>query len=384
MPTLRCSETGERYEPAADLWQSGSGAPLDLEFEPRFDPDRLKSGAPTLWRYREAIPINDDGCIVTLGEGFTPLIEAELGGRRVRLKLDQLMPSGSFKDRGASVLLSHALELGVRRVVEDSSGNAGASTAAYAARAGIEAELFVPATASPAKLSQIELYGARLRRVDGTREETAAACQRAADSAYYASHVWQPWFMHGTKTFVYEVVEQLGWRAPDAIVVPVGNGTLLLGCYLGLTELAAAGLIDRMPRLIGVQAAACAPLYQAWKSGADSAVAVDSRSTQAEGIAIAAPARGKQCLHAIRATAGEIIVVSEHALTAALRAATGLGLLIEPTAAVALAGASEFELPGATVVAITGHGLKAIGALKSLARKHAPPSRGDAGVERPV
>lgn len=363
MPTLRCSETGARFEPAADRWRSDSGAPLDLDFEPRIEPDRVHLRAATLWRYREAIPIGDDRCVTTLGEGFTPLIDADFAGRRLRLKLDHLMPSGSFKDRGASSLLSHARELGVRRLVEDSSGNAGAAVAAYAARAGIAAEIFVPAATSPAKLAQITHCGARLVRVEGTREDTAAACQRAAESSYYASHVWQPWFMHGTKTFAYEIVEQMGWRAPDAIVVPVGNGTLLLGCRLGLAELAAAGLIDRMPRLIGVQATACAPLHDAWQSGADAPAAIEPHRTCAEGIAIAAPARGKQCLRAIRETGGAIVAVSDDAITAAIRAAAGIGLAIEPTAAVALAGACDAQLSGEIVVAITGHGLKSIGSL---------------------
>lgn len=363
---LRCSQSGQRYAATPDRWQSERGAPLDLAFEPRFHPDKIDAKAPSLWRYRAALPIDDAHKTVSLGEGRTPLVETVLFGRRVTLKLDHLMPTGSFKDRGATVLLSHARQLGVSRVVEDSSGNAGAAIAAFAAAAGIAAEIFVPAAISPAKTAQISAVGARVRAIAGNREDVARACQAAAADAFYASHVWQPHFLHGTKTIVYEILEQRGWKAPDAIVVPAGNGTLLLGCALGLDELAAAGLLDKLPRLVAVQAACCAPLVEAWQRGTVPPVASESRPTVAEGIAIARPPRGRQCLSAVRRTAGCVVAVSEAQILAAWREAAAHGWLIEPTAAAALAGWIASEQTGDVVVPLTGHGLKAADRLAHL------------------
>ena len=232
-----------------------------------------------MWRYREALPIGGDVPIVSMGEGFTPLLPVELDGRRLHLKLDFLFPTGSYKDRGASVLISRARELGVRAVVEDSSGNAGCAVAAYAARAGITCDIFVPEAASPAKTVQIGMYGARLHRVPGTRERTAEAAQRAAGTAFYASHVWNPFFLHGTKTFAYEVWEQLGFSAPDALVLPAGNGTLLIGAYIGFCDLLMCGLIERMPRLVAVQAERCAPLYYMYSRTAGAADPIQRANT---------------------------------------------------------------------------------------------------------
>ena len=356
---LRCSQTGRRYAATPDRWRSDDGAPLDLVFEPRFHPDRIDANAPSLWRYRAALPIDDPRGIVSLGEGRTPLVETTLFGRPVALKLDHLAPTGSFKDRGATVLISHARVLGVTRLVEDSSGNAGAAIAAYAAAAGIAAEVFVPAATSSAKTAQISAVGARVRAIAGDREDVARACQAAAADAFYASHVWQPHFLHGTKTIVYEILEQRGWQAPDAIIVPAGNGTLLLGCALGLDEMATAGLIDKLPRLIAVQAACCAPLFEAWQRGAEQPGATEAQPTVAEGIAIANPPRGAQCLEAIRRTDGFVVAVSEAQIVAAWREVADRGLLIEPTAAAALAGWVASDLGGDVVVPLTGHGLKA-------------------------
>lgn len=364
MSQLVCSRTGDRYALDARRWQSEAGAPLDLDFRAGWVSGALRAGSPSMWRYRAALPIEADAHIVSLGEGWTPLIEAELLGRRVRLKLDHLMPSGSYKDRGASVLISKARELGVKRVVADSSGNAGAAIAAYAARAEIACEVFVPASTAPAKLVQTRMHGATVRTVEGSREDTAAACIDAAQrgDAWYASHVWQPWFLHGVKTLAYELVEQLDGRAPAGVVLPLGNGTLVLGCAIGFGELRDVGVIERVPRLIAVQAANCAPLEAAWRGVAAAAPA----PTLAEGIAIARPQRGPQCLAAIRETGGTVIAVDEAQIVRALRAAAKIGLFIEPTSAVALAALEHVDCSGELVAPITGHGLKAVEKLARL------------------
>jgi threonine synthase len=333
---------------------------LDLRFESSFRPG-MEVGRPhDLWRYREALPVADD--VVTMGEGWTPLRSVMFDDRQFFIKQEQLFPTGSFKDRGAAVLMTHLRELGVRHVVEDSSGNAGCAVAAYAARAGVACDIYVPADTSSAKTAQIEAYGATLHRIPGTREDTAHAALEASAMCVYASHVYSPWFLQGTKTFAYEVAEQLRWTAPETLVLPAGNGTLLLGAYLGFTELARAGIVSHVPRIVAVQAAACAPLARAFEDGLDEPVAIRASATAAEGIAIVAPARGLQMLAAVRATGGSFATVTEQEIVTSLRDCCRGGWFIEPTSAAVIAGARRYArtaAPGETIVtAFTGHGLK--------------------------
>jgi threonine synthase len=356
---LVCRKTGRRYAVDQPIWRSEADGLLDLEFQPRFDLAKIRRRPPSLWRYREALPIDDDEHIVTFGEGFTPLIAVELYGRRVLLKQDHLFPTGSFKDRGASVLISKVRELRIPCVVEDSSGNAGAAIAAYCARAGVVCDIYVPAPTSPAKLAQIRLCGATLHAVPGSRADTARAAWQAAQTQYYASHVWNPYFFHGTKTFAFEVAEQMGWKAPDAVLIPTGNGTLLYGAYLGFSELRAAGIIEQLPKLIGVQAANCAPLYAAWRAGRLTAEAFADSPTIADGIAIVHPARAEQCLEAVRASGGTYLSVSEEEIRAAWLATARTGLWVEPTSAAAIAALPHCPVDGTVVIPLTGHGLKA-------------------------
>jgi threonine synthase len=301
---------------------------------------------------------------------MTPLIEREAHGRRVLLKMDTRFASGSYKDRGAAVVVSHCKRIGITHIVEDSSGNAGAAFAMYAAAAGISCDIYVPESASPGKLIQVEVSGARLVRVPGTRADTSAAVWEAAQGAYYASHSWNPFFFHGTKTFAFEVCEQLGWKAPGAVVVPTGNGTLLLGCAIGFEELRRAGVIARVPRLIAVQSRACMPLVVAMEKGAAKCEPFDARQTVAEGIAIANPVRGAQCLEAMRSSDGRAIAVGEDEVVSALRWAVSRGLFIEPTCASALAAAAQLRdddmEDGPVVLAITGHGLKSAERVRQL------------------
>ena len=359
---LICRATGEEYPPGTPIWRSESGGLLDLEFTPVFDPAFVAGRKPTLWRYREALPIPPEATPITFQEGFTPLLELNLDGHPVWIKQDHLFPSGSYKDRGAAVMVSMIAHLGIRRVVEDSSGNAGCAVAAYCARAGIQCDIYVPASTSAGKLLQMEAYGAAVHRIQGNREDTAAAALIAAEDAYYASHSWNPFFFQGTKTFAYEVVEQSGWRAPDIVVLPAGNGTLLLGSYIGFRELHACGLIDRVPRLIAVQASACAPIYRAFLAGDAVVSPVDPGVTIAEGIAIAAPVRGAQILESVRATGGSVVAVTDNAVADAARMMGSRGFFLESTAAATIAGLRRWlpqASPHETVVSVfSGHGLK--------------------------
>lgn len=365
---LVCSLCGAVHPWDTRAWRCACGGPFDLRFTPRLGQGWVDAQRAGMWRYRAALPIHDDGAIVTLGEGLTPLLALDVG-RPVWLKQDQLCPSGSYKDRGASLLISHVRELGVAAVVEDSSGNAGAAIAAYCARSSstshpIDCSIYVPEATSPAKLAQISAYGAHLQRINGTRAETALAARRAADQTCYASHVWNPWFLHGCKTVAYELWEQLGGRAPDVLALPVGNGTLLLGAALGFGELRAAGRIADVPRLIGVQAAACAPLVAAWTNDRRDPAAIQHRPTLAEGIAIAEPARGRQILAAVRDSQGFLVSVDELEIAAAHARLARAGFYVEPTAAAAFAGLLRAlpEIPAHATVAtvLTGHGLKSV------------------------
>ncbi|MFQ6058357.1 MAG: threonine synthase [Anaerolineae bacterium] len=343
-------------------WRCECGAVFELEGAPPFSRQAVKSDELTLWRYRAMLPIEHEENIVSLGEGFTPLVETNVYSLPILCKLEFLAPTGSFKDRGTTVLVSALREMGVERVVEDSSGNAAASLAAYCARAGIRARIFVPAHASPAKLAQIAVYGAELVPVEGPRERAAAAAQDAATKAYYASHYYNPLPLEGLKTFAYEVWEQLGGTAPHNLVFPVGHGTFLLGAYGGFGELLAAGLIEHVPRLFAVQARACAPLYEAYRRGMKDVPPVAEGQTIAEGIRIAHPVRGRQVLQAIRETGGTVLTVDDGETQRARDILARLGLYVEPTSAAAVAGLRKLDkiiAPGEiTVVPLTGSGLK--------------------------
>jgi threonine synthase len=295
-----------------------------------------------------------------MGEGDTPVVDVTLDGRHVVAKLELASPTLSFKDRGAVLVVASAVALGAEQLVADSSGNAGTAIAAYAARAGLPCEVFVSAATSASKLAQMRAHGAATRLVDGTREDVAAAAVEAVErtGAFYASHVWNPWFVEGTKAFVHELHAQLGGTLPDVLLLPVGNGTLLLGAWRGLCELRDAGRLDVLPRLVAVQAAACAPIAAAFAAGASVVEAVVNRGTVAEGIAIAAPARGREVLAAVRATGGEILSVTDDEVLVARDALARQGLYVEPTAAAPAAAVAQLPAGVTVAIPLSGAGLK--------------------------
>jgi threonine synthase len=313
------------------------------------------------------LPRVSDEAIVTLGEGMTPLLDARHRAG-VKYKLDFLFPTGSFKDRGSTVLTSCLRELGVTRAVEDSSGNAGSSMAAYFAAAGIDSTIFVPESTSPAKMHQIRAFGARLAPTSGSRADVTRAAEAAADAGFYASHLWSPYFLAGTMTFAFEIWEQLGGRTPERVIVPAGGGTLLLGAWLGFRQLVASGATDRVPALIGVQADRFAPLGHAFAAGRESldGMTIPEGETLAEGIRVRHPPRARQILRAARESGGRIETVTDAEIRDAWAALAGQGLYVEPTAAVAAAlaerlAAEETSEPDTiTVVALTGSGLKGV------------------------
>lgn len=363
MPVLRCSSCGYSYEVHEPVWKCNQcGGLLDLEMDLWFTPDLIDHTVPGLWRYHRALPVPLSKA-VTFHEGMTPLTALQVDDRTIYLKHDHLFQTGSYKDRGASVLVSQIQALGIRKVVEDSSGNAGCAIAAYCAKANITCEIYVPEKTAPAKLSQLKMYGALIRKIPGSREEAASAAYMAAKDTYYASHCWNAFFFQGTKTFAYEIWEQFNSRAPDVLVLPVGNGTLLLGAYIGFSELLLSGAIQKLPRIIGVQSAACNPLERMFQSPGVESDPTTWYETLAEGIAIARPVRAKQILQALKDSQGTIVSVSDDEIKAALFKLGKMGLYIEPTGVAAMAAFDQVvnlsSRKETIVIALTGHGLKA-------------------------
>ncbi|MDI3339970.1 MAG: pyridoxal-phosphate dependent enzyme [Sphaerobacter sp.] len=364
-----CEACGHAEPLDAAAWRCPvCGGAFTLRGPDRLDPGAIDPAAPGLWRYHATLPV-PLAAATSLGEGMTPLVPGTLLGRPVRFKLDALLPTGSFKDRGAAVLVAHLRRLGRRRIIVDSSGNAAAAMAGYSAAAGLDCAVYAPASASPGKLVQSRAYGATVVPVTGSREAVARAAQEAAAAdpgAVYASHNWHPVFVEGVKTWLLEVWEQLGQRLPAACFIPTGGGSALVGAAR-----ACAALAGPPPALVAAQPAACAPLAAVAPGGTD-VPTVTPGTTIAEGTRIAAPARPRQMLAAVRETGGWVEAVPEEEIVAALRELWQQGLYVEPTAAV---GAAAFRqavrrgqaIPeGEVVVLLTGSGLKATDTIATL------------------
>jgi len=367
--------TGRTYPLSEARWRGDGGHYLNLTPEPGLRRADIETSRYSVWRYAKALPVAVEDA-VSLGEGWTPLVAGEWDAAPVRYKLEFTMPTGSFKDRGTTVMVSYLRGRGIERVLEDSSGNAGASLSAYAAAAGMACRILVPETASYPKIAQIAACGADVVTIKGSRQDVAEAALRQSAEIFYASHNWQPFFVEGVKTLAYELWEQLGFRAPDNLVVPLGYGSNVLGAERGFDELARNGEIARGPRLFGVQAAACAPFDAAFRAGTESLVPSPVTATIAEGIATARPTRAAEVLRAVRASGGAVVAVEEAQIVDALRSLARRGLYVEPTSAVAAAGLTRLLTGGAirpgetTVLVLTGSGLKAsatIGELLQLA-----------------
>ena len=356
----RCFRCGRTL--AVDVHRSrcDCGGVLDL---PILAPTGSAPGGPRpgpqSWLSRPALDAAD------LGVGVTPLLRWP-GPEEVWLKCDHLLPTGSFKDRGAQMLAALAWQLGAAEVVVDSSGNAAAALAAHAARAGLRCRVFVPGTTSPNKVRQIAAYGAELSQVPGPREAAtaAAAAYATTTGALHASHALNPFFLDGTKRWVYEVLAE----QPDVhtLVLPVGSGSLLLGILRGLDELRVAGWLTRTPRLVLAQAAGyaplapdCAPLAPDQPTGVGRAEDAGRRPPLAEGIAIAHPARLAQMQSRLTDYRVDLAVVTPAEIVTAHHELARNGFYVEPTSAAAWAAWRRAPASGTTVVALTGHGLKA-------------------------
>ncbi|OVE85278.1 threonine synthase [Natronolimnobius baerhuensis] len=381
MPSdLHCPVCDRTYAAGPDEpWRCVCGCALEFVEQPLPEGNPLPlprlDTSDGLWTFFEFLPIEPH---VTFYEGFTPLVDAPEWD--AQFKLEYVFPTGSFKDRGATTTLSRAVELGVDTILEDSSGNAGAAIATYAARAGLEADIYVPADVKQSKLMTIQRADARPVRIEGTRQDVTDACIDAVESGegWYASHAWNPAFYAGTMTIAFEIAAQRGWTVPDAVVLPIGHGTLFLGAYRGFSLLNEAGIVDGMPRLLGAQTTGHAPIVEALEdehddesdAGSDDSGGDNSDdpapSEIADGIQIATPARRDEILEAIETTDGDAISLGDDPIEATLDRLHRKGFYVEPTSAVAPAALEAYRADGVidetddVVVPLTGSGLKTL------------------------
>lgn len=338
---FKCNKCGKEVAVNTFCYQCTCGGLWELPFEPEFQMNKIDIREWNLFRYRSFMPLEDNNWKdITLGEGLTDIVQ----DGNLYLKMDYLMPTLSFKNRGAAVLISHCKSIGVEKVIQDSSGNAGNSIAAYAAKAGIECIINVPEGTSPKKISMIKSHGAKVNIISGSRDHCAKITREIAEKEgyYYASHVYNPYFYQGTKTYIYEVYEKLG-KIPVNILIPVGNGTLYLGIIKGMEDLLRGGLIDEMPKIYAVQSGNCAPLAKAKNSGSKMPEKIIPIETKAEGIAIGFPARGEEILRLAEKYDIEFLTVEESSIDKAQKKLAEIGLYVEPTTAAVYGAYLEHE-----------------------------------------
>jgi len=361
-----CNECGKDADFNTEEWRCRCGGAWELAELPAFDQEKIAQSNHTIWRYGKLMGLDIQSPIEQMGVGWTPLVQVPILDKNTYLKLEYLSPSGSFKDRGVNAMVNQLVHMGVKSVAEDSSGNAGASLAAHAARFGIKAKIFVPDYTSAGKKLQIGVYGAEVNTIPGLRSAAENAAQASvSEVCAYASHGYNPAYLAGQVTAAYEIWEQMGPKAPDWIVLPVAQGGLLLGCWIGFSQLLRAKLIKKLPKLVAVQSAQIAPIYEAWKHGLDDIPATELKGqTIAEGVAIAKPVRGKRILQALKESKGKVLAIEDDAITQAQQMIAHMGYFIEPTSALAVAGFQKLEnIIGdneTVVLPLTGSGLKAL------------------------
>jgi threonine synthase len=375
MPTASYVDprNGRTYPFDEPRWCSDERTPLLIMPGSGISREEIDGRTRSLWRYRAVLPV-DIAKPISLGEGCTPLVQQSWGDLRPHFKLEWFNPTGSFKDRGSAVMLSFLRQIGVDAILEDSSGNGGSSMAGLGAAGGMRVKILAPASTSPAKIAQVRAYGAEIQLVEGPREESEAEAIRQSNETFYASHNWQPFFLEGTKSLAYELWEDLGFRAPDNVVIPVGAGSSLLGCAFGFRELMKAGQIAKLPRLFVTQPLNCSPIDASFKAGVDTPMPREVLKTIAEGTAIKHPMRLREIIGALRESGGGTVALTEEEIVAALRRLARQGLFTEPTSASAGAALAKLSDAGSiksnetTVVLLTGNGLKAASTVADLVR----------------
>jgi threonine synthase len=390
---LVCRACGQEIPAEAISACDRCWGPLDV----RYDYDSLRrtvsresmaSGPASMWRYQHLLPVGGAADLVTLGEGWTPLVHArnlgkELGLAHLYIKNDTTNPTNSFKDRVVSVAVNWARSQGFSTIACASTGNLANAVAAFAAHAGLRAVVFVPADLEPAKVLGTAVYGATIVRVDGTYDDVNRLCVELADTTDWAfcNINVRPFYGEGSKTLTFETVEQLGWRLPDEIIVPIASGCQFVKHARAIDEVTLLGLVDAgspHPRLTGAQAAGCSPVATAFARGTDEIEPVQP-DTIARSIAIGSPSDGADAVRLARRTGGVIGSVGEDEIVEGIRLlAASEGIFAETAGGVVVALLRNLARSGRwsgeeTIVAyITGHGLKTAGAVEPSLRVDEP------------
>lgn len=338
----------------------------------------------SIWRYADLLPIADPSLAPPLQVGWTPLyrarrLEERLGLKHLWVKDDGRNPTASFKDRASAMGVMKALELGREVITCASTGNAASSLAGLAASVGLTTYIFVPRTAPQAKVAQLLIFGANVIMVEGTYDQAFDLCLQASKEYgwYSRNTAYNPYLSEGKKTAVLEICEQLGWEAPDRIFVSVGDGCIIGGLWKGLKDLLALGFIDKMPKLMGVQAEGAAPLVRAWRKGTEEIEPLVP-DTLADSIAVGVPRDRVKALRAVQETGGEYVAVSDEEILDAMRVlARGAAVFAEPAGAAGFAGLAKLVREGRIdpqeriVVLVTGNGLKDVAsAIKATGQPH--------------
>jgi threonine synthase len=337
----------------------GCGGEFEVQGILPFDLSRIELHQPGIWKYRHAF-LNPSAPVLTLGEGSTPLVKVDAAGS-LFVKLEYLNPTGSYKDRVMPLIVSEVLARGGTQAIEDSSGNAGAAFAAYAARAGIVAKVFVPAYTEQAKIDQIECFGAKAVLIEGPRQAASEAVrQKAERGSWYASHAYLPFGLGGIATIAYELYEQMDHTVPGTVITPVGHGHLLRGVIEGFLALLHKGYIETLPNFVGVQSERCAPVARAWSDQAAVYKKVSPEETVAQGASVSEPKQGNNLLHMVKEHGGEFVMVEETSIMEGFSSLARKGFFVEPTSALVWAGYEKLKdsLKPPVVLILTGSGLK--------------------------
>lgn len=320
-------------------------------------PSTANGNSNGIWRFAKSFGLPESYPTTYLGEGNTPLVPVNIHGRNFWAKLENLNPSGSFKDRATAVLTSVLRGRDFWNVIEDSSGNAGGSLALYSSAFGIHSRIYIPSGTSGPKRRQIEVCGAEVVQVDGARENAHKAALEAVgrEGLPYASHAAQPFGMAGIATIAFEIWETLG-EIPGTVFCPIGHGSLFAGILMGFDALVQAGIASSRPKLVGVQPEVCAPVVSSWEERPFSG---SSGSSLAEGTMVENPARKEEILASLDKDQDQLVSVTEMEIAEAHRSLIQAGLYVEPTSAMVLAASKKVsEAPGKSVLILSGSGLK--------------------------
>ena len=375
---LVCTRTGKSYPKNELLNLSEVGAPLFARYDLKAVKESLKkeqlaSRTPTMWRYSEVMPVEDEAFRVSLGEGFTPLIQAvslgkSLGVPNLYIKDEGGNPTGSFKARGMSAAISKAMELGAKAIALPSAGNAGGATAAYCARAGIPSFVFMPKDVPVANRHEVLITGGNLTLVDGLISDAgrASKARAAEEDLFDVSTLQEPYRVEGKKTMGYEIAEQMGWTLPDAIIYPTGGGTGIVGMWKAFAEMEEMGWIGaERPKMFAVQSDGCAPIVRAFDSGDEFAEPWQNAATMAAGIRVPAAIGDYLILGAIRESGGGALTVTDDEILHYMRKVASLeGMFICPEGAATAAALSKLLADGRLsaddniLLLNTGSGLK--------------------------